>query len=234
MDTGIYQGVAAMRSTEKRMDTIAANLANIGVRGFKKQASVTRTFNVGEGARRHQEIVTDRRTDFAQGELLHTGNKLDLAFDGPGFFAVDGPNGRMYTRNGSFRLDDKGNLLSDEGHPVAWEGSRGTFQPTGGDIVIDGTGTVLQGEAAIGKISLVEFPDTSLLAEDGSGYWIAPKGVREQKATSPIQQGFVERSNVNAIDELIAMVLVQRRFENSSTVMRSIDQTYKRLNQPHS
>lgn len=233
MDSGIYQGVAAMRSTEKRMDTIAANLANIGVRGFKKQSSVTRAFYVGEGARRHLEIATQRATDHGQGELAHTGNQLDLAFDGPGYFAVEGEKGRLYTRDGSFRLDDKGTLLTQEGYPLAWEGSRGRFQPTGEQIVIDGSGKVMQGEATIGKLRLVEFESASVLQEDGTGYWRKPESVPEKPATSPIQQGFVERSNVTAIDELIAMVLVQRRFENSSTVMRSIDQTYKRLNQPH-
>jgi len=233
MDTGIYQGVAAMRSSEKRMDTIAANLANIGARGFKRQSSVTRSFNVGMGDRKHVEFATQRATDFSQGELAHTGNQLDLALEGPGFFAIDMPNGRAYTRDGSFRLDNNGTLLTQDGDLVAWEGSNGKLQPTGEAIRIEDSGTVYQGEQPIGRLKIVEFDNPNLLEEDAHGNWRAPRGMREQNGTARVHQNYVERSNVSPMDELVGMVLVQRRFENSGTVMRSIDQTYKRLNQPH-
>lgn len=222
-----------MRSSEKRMDTIAANLANIGARGFKRQSSVTRSFEVGVGDRKHIEFATQRATDFSQGELAHTGNQLDLALEGPGFFAIDLPNGRAYTRDGSFRLDNSGTLLTQDGDPVVWDGSNGKLQPTGEAIRVEESGAVFQGEQQVGRLKVVEFENPNLLEEDSLGNWRAPVGTQEQKGTAKIHQTYVERSNVSPMDELVGMVLVQRRFENSGTVMRSIDQTYKRLNQPH-
>ncbi|MBL8858732.1 MAG: flagellar hook basal-body protein [Planctomycetes bacterium] len=232
MDIGLSQGVAGMRSTEKRLETITSNIANIGANGFKRQVSVTRTFWMNEGNSRHLEIATQRVTDFKQGPIAHTGNKLDLALQGPGFFAVDTPTGRSYTRDGSFRLDDTGTLLTGNGYPVAWNGSRGKLNPTGEPITIDGSGGVRQGEVQIGKLEIVDFADTARLEDDALGHYRAPADLETRPSTAVIEQGSVERSNVEVMDELVEMVFAQRRFENSSSVMRSIEQTYKRLNMP--
>lgn len=232
MDIGLYQGVAAMRSNEKRLDTIAANLANLSAHGFKRQAPVTRSFFVGSGERRHLEIATQQATDFSQGMVERTENTLDFALDGQGFFAVDTSSGRAYTRDGRFHLDSQGALLTSDGQPVAWEGSPGRIQPMGEEVVVDASGAVRQGGASIGRLRVVDFAQAQALEEDARGYWRAPAGVEERPATAAVRQGAVERSNVNAMDELVAMVIAQRRFENSTTVMRSIEQTYRRINQP--
>jgi flagellar basal-body rod protein FlgF len=232
MDTGLYAGVAAMRSNEKRLDTIATNLANLSAHGYKRQASVTRAFSVGSGDRKHVEIATQQSTDWTQGEVERTENPLDIALDGTGFFTVDTPSGRAYTRDGRFHLDSKGALLTADGLPVAWEGSPGRVQPTGEPVTVDGSGGVRQGAASIGRLRVVDFADPQRLDEDARGYWRAPRGLAERPSNAVVRQGSVERSNVNSMDELVAMVIAQRRFENSTTIMRSIDQTYKRLNTP--
>lgn len=233
MDTGLYQGVSAMRTTEKRLETITANVANIGAHGFKRQSAVTRTFMVGEGSRRHAEIATQHTTDFSQGEIARTGNQFDLAINGEGFFALETPGGRAYTRDGGFRLDNDGALLSNDGFLVAWDGSPGKFQPTGEQVTIGGDGSVRQGETPLGRLKIVDFQDVQRLEQDGRGNWHAPRGLQERPSTAIVHQGAVERANVNAMDELVEMVMAQRRFENSTSVMKSIDQTYKRLNAPH-
>lgn len=233
MDTGLYAGVAAMHSNEKRLDTIAANLANLSAHGYKRQGSVTRSFSIGTGDRRHEEIATQQSTDFTQGELERTGNPLDFALEGNGFFAIDTSSGRAYTRDGSFHLDQQGTLLSADGQPVAWDGSTGRIHPTGEAITVDASGGVRQGEASIGRLHIVDFDDATRLDSDSHGNWRAPRGLQEKPSTASVHQGAVERANVNSMDELIGMVVAQRRFENSATVLRSIDSTYKRLNQPH-
>jgi flagellar basal body rod protein FlgG len=233
MDTGLYQGVAAMRTTEKRLETITSNIANIRATGFKRQTSVTRTFWVGEGKSKRIELGTHRVTDFKQGQISHTGNKLDLALEGPGFFGIDTPDGRSYTRDGEFHLDNSGTLLSVNGFPVAWKGQRGKLDPTGEAITIDGSGVVLQGDRNVGKLQISDFPDSARLEDDALGHYRPSGDMKPIASTAVIHQGSIEQSNVEIMDELVEMVFAQRRFENSSTVMRSIDQTYKRLNQPH-
>src|SRR5262245_45612416 len=107
MDSGLYSGVAAMRASERQLDAIAANLANIDSPAYKRQNAVTHQFTVGAGERKHDAIVTQSQVDFSQGELSRTGNALDLALEGEGFFVVETPAGEAFTRNGSFNVDEQ-------------------------------------------------------------------------------------------------------------------------------
>lgn len=232
MDTGLFQGAEAMRMTEKRLETITSNIANITASGFKRQANITRSFWVGSGSQKSLQLQTERVTDFRQGQISHTGNSLDLAIDGGGFFAIDTPTGRSYTRAGEFHLDNSGTLLNVNGFPVAWKGARGKLDPTGEPIVIDGSGAVRQGERRIGQLELVDFTDKRRLEDDVLGHYRPQPDMEALPATGTIQQGSIERSNVDITEELVEMVFAQRRFENSSSVMKSIDDSYKRLNAP--
>ena len=233
MDTGLYSGVASMHSAEKRLESITSNLANVASHGYKRQNAVVRSFSLGAGAGKHTEVATQRTTDFTQGELEHTGNTFDLALDGDGFFAVDSPSGTSYTRNGSFRIDDQGVLLTQTGLPVQWSGGRATLRPAADPITIFPSGEVQQGSAVVGRLKVVSFPHPQALDLDAGGNWVAPIGVRETPSDAQVRQGNLERANVNSMDELVAMVIAQRNFESSSTLMRTIDQTFKRLNTPH-
>jgi flagellar basal-body rod protein FlgF len=233
MDTGLYQGVAATRVHEKRLEAIAANLANVGTNGFKRQATASRAFEVGTGERKHVEVMEQSSTDHSQGMIERTGNTLDLALDGEGFFAVDGPTGIGYTRDGALHTDEKGVLQNAQGFPVVWEGSRGQIKPVGEPVTVDGSGEVRQGTATIGRIRVVDFENRGSLEQDRDGLWRAPAGARERSATAIVHQGALERSNVNAMDELVALIVTQRGMETATGVIKTIDQSYKRLNQPH-
>jgi flagellar basal body rod protein FlgG len=92
---------------------------------------------------------------------------------------------------------------------------------------------VRQGDASIGRLRIADFADAQRLEEDSRGNWRAPRGVVERASTAAVRQGSIEQANVNSMDELVGMVVAQRHFESSMTLMRTIDQTYKRINQPH-
>jgi flagellar basal body rod protein FlgG len=231
MDRGLYMGVAAMRAAEKRMESLAFNLANVSSPAYKRQTTVTRAFEVGTGAQKHTELRAVAQVDFSQGLIERKGDPWSLALEGGGFFAVETPSGEVYTRNGSFHLDAQRELFTAEGHPVAWTTARGRVQPTGEPVSIDGTGRVRQGSVDVGQLKLVDFADASRLRADGQGYWHAPVGLEAREASAVVHQGAVERSNAESIDELVALIKVQRGFESAASVMRSIDQSYRRLNQ---
>jgi flagellar basal-body rod protein FlgF len=231
MDHGLYMGVAAMRSAEKRMEALTANLANASSPAYKRQSSATRAFDVGVGEKKHREVAASSSTDFSQGLIERREDPMAMALEGGGFFAVETPTGEAYTRNGVFRLDDQGELLTGEGHPVAWSGARGRVQPTGEPVTIDGTGKVRQGSSELGALKLVDFADKSKLTIDRDGYWHAAPGQATQEPTAYVHQFAIERSNSESIDELVALIKVQRDFESASGVMRTIDQSYRRLNQ---
>lgn len=232
MDSGLYSGVSAMDVGQRRMDSIAANLANVTTPAFKRLSTSTQAFKIEQGGREVPGLRIEQTVDFAQGILERTGNPTDVALVGDGFFAVDGPSGEMYTRNGTFRLDEQGNLLTSEGYAVAWDGGGGRIDPIGAELVIDPSGTVHQGASTLGKLKLVAFEDTSALELNRRGYYVAPPRLPRSEASAEVHQGALERSNVSAVDELVSMIQVQRSFEVASNLMRSIDQTYRRLVQP--
>ena len=231
MDTGLYSGVAAMGAAEKRLEAIAANLANLDTTAYKRTSTATAVFEVPRGPAKRRELATTDTIDFTQGVLERTGNPLDLALDGRGFFAVETRDGEAYTRDGAFRVDEQGVLLTQDGDPVAWDGARATLAPVGEAVTVDGAGVVRQGSQELGRLKLVDFADPSRLARDPRGLWHARRDLDPAASTATVHQGALERSNASSIDELVAMIRVQRGFESATSLVRSIDQSYRRLNQ---
>ena len=229
MDTGLYHAVAAMRAGEKRLESIAHNLANVSTRGYKRETSFAHALNVGRS--RNPQVVAGAATDPTQGVLESTGNPLDLALEGSGYFVVETPSGRAYARDGSFRLDNTGALVTQDGFPVAWKNGRGALRVAEEPAVVDAEGRVRQGETAVGQLEIVDVDPTKLVPTV-DGRWSAPPGVREAPSKASVRQASLERSNVEAMDELVALVVVQRSFENAASTLKAIEQSYRRLNQP--
>lgn len=221
-----------MRAYESNLDAIAANLANLDVPAYKRQSTTTHTFDVQLNGRTQRAIRTQNAIDFTQGNLQPTGNPFDLALEGDGFFAVETSSGEAYTRNGRFHVDGQGVLQTADGLPVVWEGARGKIDAVGEPVTIDGSGAVRQGTGQIGRIKVVDFPRRGLLTLDGEGYYHAPRGLAQQASAATVHQSSIESSNANSIDELVAMIRVQRGFESATSLIKSIDQSYRRLNAP--
>lgn len=232
MESGLESGVQALGASQKRMDYIAGNLANLQAPGFKRLTSFTHVIDAVREGRKTSQLDTQSEIDFSQGSLDRTGNPLDLAIDGEGFFTLETAGGEVYTRNGRFHLDSQGTLLNEDGYAVAWEGTPGRFQPVGEEIRIDSTGAVRQGRNEIGRLKLSDFADRSKLTIDGHGYFHGTPRLQPATATGEVIAGTLERSNADSIDELVSMIRVQRTFENATSLLRSIDQSYKRLNAP--
>jgi flagellar basal-body rod protein FlgF len=230
MDNGLYQAAGAMRSGERRIEAIAHNLANVSTRGFKRQTSFAHAIRSSRG--NESQVVSGGAPDLSQGPIDITGNPLDLALDGPGWFVVEDPSGRTYTRDGSFHVDDRGTLVTQDGQSVAWNGARGSLRPAGRAVSIDSTGQVRQGDSLIGQLDIVDVDKPATLMQAEAGRWAAPQGTHEVPAKAQVRQGSVERSNVESMDELVALLSVQRSFESAATTLRTIEQSYTRLNQP--
>jgi flagellar basal-body rod protein FlgG len=221
-----------MRSAEKRLETIAANLANVDSNGFKRSSSTSREFERVLGGRVERELKTSVQHNFAQGALRQTGETYDLALSGDGFFAVEGSQGELLTRDGRFFVDGEGVLQTFEGLPVVWDGPRGTIDPAGEAITVDSEGVVRQAASQVGKLRIVDFEDKSSLRVESRGFFVAPSSALERPLEGQVRQGYLEQSNVSAVDEMVAMIAVQRQFEAGARVMSSIDQTYRRLTNP--
>ena len=229
MNVGLYRAAVALVGHERRMDAIASNLANVGTTGFKRMRVAGHEFRVpGRGGDLRGQ-TTKGEVDFGQGDLVRTSNPLDLALSGSGFFALDGAEGELYTRDGEFEFTEDGVLVNRSGLPAAWESRTAVIDPTGLPVVVNGDGSVRQGDQALGKLRVVDFEDHSALLPTQGGYWSAPAGLREVTHTASVHQFSLERSNSIGTEELIEMIGVQRSFESTTNLIKSIQRSYSRL-----
>jgi len=229
MTGGIFSSVAALRASEKRLEAVAHNLANANTPAFKRSTSVTEGFQVNNRGTTDQQPRTRHQRNFAQGQMNRTEVPTHIALMGEGFFAVEGDAGELYTRDGSFRVDDKGVLQTSEGYPVAWKGGGARIDPTGNPITFEPDGTLTQDGRALGQLKIVDFADPQSLELDGSGFYFAPIALAEIKSEATVHQGALEGSNSSPVDELIELIRIQRNFESVTRMMAQVDRTYQRL-----
>ncbi len=236
MSGDLYLAGAGALLQQMRLDTIANNLANVATAGYKQDKMIFRS-NPKEQQPESGlsplpvagQVISpyappmDQIIDFSQGPLEQTGNPLDVAIEGPGFFKVQTPEGVRYTRRGSFILDDQGVLSTPEGYPVLGQGGTITIEGSRIEIHQDGTVTVDGDEA--GQLEVVDFRQPYKLKRQGRSLF-APETAAVQEIPAEggmLSQGFVERSNVEAIRAMTEMIETLRIFESYQKVMRSID-----------
>ncbi len=235
MSVGLYRGAVALVGLERELEALSNNLANVGTVGFKRSRSAFQEFRVepspGE-AGDVRGIAVRSQVDFSQGDLRRTGRDLDLALFGDGFFAVEGPSGELLTRDGSFHLTPDGVLVTEEGYALNWDKRTGTIDTAGHPLVFGPDGSLRQGEIDIGRLRIVDLEKRELLRRDARGYWIAPPRAAETVPTGTVHQYALEESNENGVEEIVALIGVQRAFEAVARVVSSIDESYRRLTRP--
>ncbi len=222
MDALTTAAASGMKARMESLDMLANNLANVATAGYKGDrefyglyaSAAARDAASLPGSRATVPVIERQWTDFSQGTLNPTGNPLDLAIAGRGFFSIDGPGGRLYTRNGSLRLSPAGVLVTAEGYAVRMTGG-GQFQTSSASpIVIGPDGAVTQNGVAMGQLEVVDFQDLSGLAKQGAGYFVAPAGYEPSAAAGfQVRQGHLEGSNVSQAEGAVRLINVIRQFE---------------------
>ena len=220
MDSGYYAACTALISRTKELDTIANNLANASTPGFRAEqdvfSEVLATASNPSGSPLVQAmnsfgILSGTTLDHSQGALQKTGNDLDVAIEGGGFFEVETKDGPMYTRNGGFQISAHGQLVTEQGDAVMGDGGAITVPP--GEVSISPDGTISSKGAVVGKIKVVEFPDSTQLTSIGNAYYSAPANTATPATQSSVRQGMLESSNVNPILGMVQLVTAQRSAE---------------------
>jgi len=232
VNQGLYKSGVSMSVQMRRLETISRNIANIGTVGYKRGSTAVTEFRVPGRFGETRGLKSRSVVDFSQGELQRTGRPLDLALYGEGFFALEGPEGELYTRNGALHVTAEGELVTEDGYPIAWDVRGERVDPTGFPVEIDAEGNIRQGSAEIGRLRIVNFDDPSVLRRGGPGLWQAPPRIEEAAHTAVVHQGALEGSNATAIHEMVEMIETQRAFESSARLMSSIEQSYRRLTRP--
>jgi flagellar basal-body rod protein FlgF len=236
MDNALLVGLSRQVSLRRELDVIANNIANLNTTGFKGESVMfeqyldpTARHDYFSGNDRRVAFVVDRATlqDFSQGALQRTEAPLDVAIDGPGFFAIQTPNGERYTRAGNFHLNPQGQLVTNNGHLVTGQGgSPIVFEPTDTNIAIAADGTVSTPGGDRGKLRLVTFQNPTQLTQQGDGLWSAPATMAPQVAapTTRAVQGSLEKSNVHAVKEMNRMIEVTRAYTTISNMQQRTDE----------
>jgi flagellar basal-body rod protein FlgF/flagellar basal-body rod protein FlgG len=226
MDSGLYAAYTGLLARTQALDTAANNLANAGTVGFRAQRDYFRSVLAGTENADSPSQVGDAVNDFGvlggnlidqgQGAITATGNPLDLALNGQGFFAIQSNQGVQYTRDGAFLRSDTGVLQTAQGEPVLDVNGAPITIPSGAVTVgPDGSVSVTtdQGSAIAGQIGIFGFPaDTAMIAQ-GTNRFVAPDGTQPTAVSTPVQQGSLEGSNIDAVHGTMQLILVQRQGE---------------------
>jgi flagellar basal-body rod protein FlgF len=205
------------------LDMLANNLANAATVGYKSDREFYSLYASAEAATGSAEspegadtvpVIESHWTDLAQGVLRTTGNSLDLAIDGSGFFTVKGPGGSLFTRNGNFRLSPTGTLVTADGYAVL-TANGGTIQSKSeAPFEITQDGSVNQQGQSLGQIQLVSFPSTSAINKQGANYFhLADPNVKPGTSSALVYQGRLEDSNAGGAEGAIRLVGIMRQFE---------------------
>lgn len=229
MINGSYAAVSAQLVLQRRLDTIANNVANANTTGFRAEQVRFTTI---------QSPHTEPATAFASagetylstsaGEIVQTGNPFDVAVDGDAWIAVETAAGRAYTRDGRMQLAPTGELKTLTGHSVLDPGgSPLLLNPADGPPVIGRDGSITQGNRQVGAIGLFGFDRSARFMRGGDVTVVtdAQPMPLVDVSTAGLQQGFQERSNVNPVTEMAKLILDQRLFEAVSNAFGDIEQT---------
>lgn len=231
MNSGLYGACAGLMARMQALDTIAANVANSSSVGFRGQQDVFGTVLAEAG--RHGRMsalnqvtnsysqLSGAHLDQTQGAVTHTGNELDFAIEGDGYFKISTANGFAYTRNGHFQIDATGRLTTMAGDLVM--GDIGPLTPGKGPITVTGTGIISSGGVITGKLALVTFPPGTKLTNHGAAQYGAPSGAEVPAANATVQQGSLEGSNVGPIEGVVDLVSAQRAAESMRHALSLID-----------
>ncbi|HDP70449.1 MAG TPA: flagellar basal-body rod protein FlgF [Actinobacteria bacterium] len=238
MIRGLYTAATGMLAEMNKHDVIANNLANVDTAGYKKDTLTLESFPLAlikavEGGRVRNASsigylgtgvgISETVFDNSQGAMKETGNKLDFALMGEGFFVLDTPNGEMYTRNGSFALDAQGRLVDAHGYYV--RGQNGVIQIDGDDVSVDKNGNIIVDGTRLDSFRIVEFGEPeNVLRKVGENLFQISDG----SATAPqlagnvvVSQGFIETSNVDVAKETVGLIVTLRAYEANQKVIQS-------------
>jgi flagellar basal body rod protein FlgG len=219
MDPMTAIAASGLRARMESLDLLANNIANASTGGYKADREFYSLYTApeatGNGTLSTMPLIERPWVDHAQGVLHTTGNPLDVAISGKGFFAVNGPSGPLYTRNGNFRLSADGKLTAPDGYPVrSSQGAALTLQATR-PMEISNDGTVTQDGVVAGKLEIVDFTSTAGLSKQGSNYFrVTDPAVRPVVPTeTSVEQGHLEESNTGSAEGAVRLVSVMRQFE---------------------
>ncbi|MGB9205057.1 MAG: flagellar hook basal-body protein [Terriglobales bacterium] len=241
MDSGFYAACAGLRAESQALEVSAHNLANLNTAGFRGQQTTFQSLlavsgptvpNVLNLATNNFGVLEGTRLDMTAGNLVETGNPLDVGIEGGGFFAIQTARGLRYTRSGSFQVSSGGQLVTAAGDLVLSDlklKEKGGINVPAGAVSIAADGTLSVNGAVAGRIQLVEFPAGTPLTSEGATLLDAPAGSAKPVEQPALKQGALESSNVNSIASVVTLIGVERQAEMLQRAMSVFDGEFNQI-----
>jgi len=236
METTSYIALSRQGALRRELSTIANNLANMNTTSYKGERMMfvdhlTRSKSGDSIADQRLSFTRDVASyrDTAEGPIEQTGNPLDIAIHGDGYFVVQAPNGpQQYTRNGSFRLDNGGQLVTQSGLSVLTDaGAPIFFAPEDTSIVVNGDGTVSTENGQIGKLQVVTFDNPLDIQRAGNGLYTTNQAA-QPIARPQLAQHALEKSNVEGVLEMTRMIEVSRQYKSAQNMIEKEDERIRK------
>lgn len=238
MNIGLYQSASALSALERWQENVSQNITSSQTGGYRKR---TVNFSTQTGGELHIDKRSHVGSDagmpmsfpkvnmginFTPGETQPTKRELDVAIEGEGFFEIKNTDGALaYTRNGQFQLRADRTVVTGAGAEVMSEaGSPITAISGTGAITINRDGSIFQGDTSLGKLAVRKFPNNAELTPLAGGLFAAPGGAQPKQVEAPeLMQGYIEGSNVNALREMVDLVLISRAYEANQRIIKAVD-----------
>ncbi|MCR5272355.1 MAG: flagellar hook-basal body protein [Lachnospiraceae bacterium] len=260
MVKGLYTAYTGMVEEMRRLDVISNNMANSDTTGYKREGTVNQAFDAqlafkikdtseiyyarGVGDVNMGVKVGETYTDYSQGSYEVTDIPTDLALDGNGFFAIeftakDGTKSIKYTRDGDFSINTQGYLVTTDGdYVLSYDGAMNSTQGSyiqvdpNLPITVDEQGFISQDNEIVARVGYVDFADYNYLEKYGENLYNLIDGGTIQASTAKVNQGVLEVSNVNIVNEMVELITITRAYEANQKIIQTIDQTLdKAVNQ---
>ncbi len=249
MDSGFYAACAGLRTQSQALEVSAHNLANLNTTGFRGEQTTFQSLlavsrptapnvlgnalnSVLNSATNNFGVLEGTHLDMTAGNLETTGNPLDVAIEGGGFFAIQTARGTRYTRNGSFQVSSGGQLVTAAGDLVLGNitlKEKGGINVPAGAVSIAADGTLSVNGAVAGSIQLVEFAPGTRLTSEGGSLIAAPEGSAQPVLQPAMKQDALESSNVNPISSVVTLIGVERQAEMLQRCMSLFDTEFNQI-----
>lgn len=221
MDSGYYAAMTGLVARTQALDTAAANLSNAQTPGYRAEREYFRSVLLGPDAANSQlgrtvnnfGLLGGNRLNMAQGALQQTGNLLDLAIEGQGFFQVQTSHGLRYTRDGAFHRAQNGQLTTAAGEAVLSSGGQPIAVPPG-EVTVGANGVLSVAGGVVSTVGVYTFPADVEMKAEGANRYVAPEGsVPALAKNSVVHQGTVEAANQDVIQGSLELIVMQRQAE---------------------
>lgn len=232
MENSLFIALSRQMTVRRQLESVANNLANANTAGYKSERLMfVEYLSKSDNGKSQMHFVQDLASarNHNPGKYEQSGNAFDMAIEGPGFFVVETPQGEQrFTRDGQFRMDQDGKLITRDGFPVLGEGDAPIlFQPNDVDIAVRADGTVSAGDQVRGKLKIVEFENPYRMKR-AEGNLLKSNDAPDAAEKSSVIQGMIEGSNVQPILEITEMMHAMRSYQSAGKFIESEHERQRR------